>query len=453
MKQFLPLALLLTLLLATSLGLHAQLAIENGAQFTLAGNVQITLNNIDLVNNGGLSTGTGSILFTGKAVNKISGISNMVFYDLGMGKDSGWVQLQVPLKVSHQVTFTAGLLDLNGNNLDLGTTGSLSGELNSDHIIGSDGGFVLLTANLNAPNGADPGNLGISITSSKNLGATTIRRGHQPQTSSQITAGYSISRYYDIIPTLNTGLDATVRFTYLPSELNGLDASHLILYEEGADSNWVSLGYDTRDTAARFVQKIAVASLGRLTLSPVSTPLPVHFVTFTARCTGKTVSLNWETVDEENIAWYSVQRSTDGVAWDPIATVPAAANPGVVNDYSFEDNTATGSEYYRIAEYDRDGKYTLSRIVTTDCNTQEPINVWPNPVSDRLYIRLWVSDAGEAAVRMFDAKGSLVRQLSKRLSVGTNLLQLDVKGLAAGIYLVNIIHNDGQPLSQQIMIR
>jgi hypothetical protein len=441
------------LLLALSGNLRAQLYINGGVSFTLSGNAQLTLNNMDLINNGGLSTGTGSILFTGKAVNKISGVQNMSLYDLAVGKDSGSVQLQVPVKVSHQVIFTEGLLDLNGNDLDLGTSGSLSGELNSDHITGSVGGSVLFTANLNAPNGVDPGNLGLSITSSKNLGPTTIRRGHETQTSSQISADSSISRYYDINPTLNTGLDATVRFTYLPTELNGLDATHLILYEEGSDSTWTSLGYDSRDTAGHYVQKMAVSSLGRLTLSPVSTPLSVHFVGFDAVCQGSAVALNWQTADEVNIAYYSVERSIDGIGWGSIGTVAAASNPALINDYSFEDDSAGGNEYYRIAEYDRDGKYTLSRVVTTGCNAQESFNIWPNPVSDRLYIRLEVSAGSEAAIKMWDVKGGLVRQLSAQLNSGSNLLHLDVKGLAAGVYLVNIVYHNGQVVSQEVMIR
>ena len=198
----------------------AQFTISTGATFSFSGNAKLTLSNMDLVNNGSLSAGTGSILFAGNADNVLKGTQPINLYDIAIDKSTGRVQLHVPLAASHQVLFTSGLLDLNGNDLNLGTTGSLSGEQEASHVIGSSGGAVIFTTDLSAPSSANPGNLGIIITSAQNLGNTTIKRGHQSQTDTY-GSGNSITRYYDITPANNTNLDATLRFTYLDAELNG----------------------------------------------------------------------------------------------------------------------------------------------------------------------------------------------------------------------------------------
>jgi hypothetical protein len=49
-------------------------------------------------------------------------------------------------------------------------------------------------------NNSNPANLGIFITSDKNLGNVTIRRGHQSQPNIS-GSGNSILRYYDILRT------------------------------------------------------------------------------------------------------------------------------------------------------------------------------------------------------------------------------------------------------------
>ena len=75
-----------------------------------------------------------------------------------------------------------GCLNLNGFNADLGTTGRLDAENENSRITGTNGGEVFFSTELNAPAGANPGNLGAIITSTQNLGNVLIKRGHRSQT-------------------------------------------------------------------------------------------------------------------------------------------------------------------------------------------------------------------------------------------------------------------------------
>jgi len=84
-------------------------------------------------------------------------------------------------------------------------------------------------AGIRAPIGLNVAGIGAVLTTATNLGNTEIRRGHTLQ--SGLNGGTSIKRYYDITPTTNTGLNATLVFKYDDSELNGKPEPSLKLFK------------------------------------------------------------------------------------------------------------------------------------------------------------------------------------------------------------------------------
>ncbi len=93
----------------------------------------------------------------------------------------------------------------------------------------------ILSSNLNV------GGMGAILTESSNLGSTVIRRAHTVQTG--LNGGTSIKRYYDITPTNNSGLNATLVFKYDDSELNGKPEPTLKLFSStNSGTNWLYMG-------------------------------------------------------------------------------------------------------------------------------------------------------------------------------------------------------------------
>jgi hypothetical protein len=129
---------------------------------------------------------------------------------------------------------------------------------------------------LNAPTLANPGNLGAIITSSKNLGSVTIRRGHKEQLNvSGNTPG--IRRYYDILPTNDNGLKATLRFQYFDAERSNFNEATLELWKQDKKS-WTYMGYSSRSASLNYVEKTGISALSRWTLSGVLNSPPVTAV-------------------------------------------------------------------------------------------------------------------------------------------------------------------------------
>ena len=126
--------------------------------------------------------------------------------------------------------------------------------------------------------------MGIAITSSSNFGTTTIRRSHQVQTITG--AANSVARYFDVSPTNTSGLNATVRFSYLDNELNGLSESSLGFYSSvNSGTTWVGLSASNRDVANNYVEKPFILFNARLTLADNSAILPISLISFTGKLT------------------------------------------------------------------------------------------------------------------------------------------------------------------------
>lgn len=239
----------------------------SGATVKTTGGAYIVLDNMHLVNNGNLqqASGDGSIKFTSSSEVNLSGSGTTTIDSLLLAKgSSSKLNLQTNIGVVSKLDFQGGILDLGNNNIDLGNTGVLTSESENSRTFTSGSGYIQQTNTLNAPSSLNPGNLGAVISTTANLGTTTIRRGHAVQ---QVAPGtYSIQRYYDIIPTNNATLNATLRFQYFDAELNGLPESSLSMWR-GSGSSWTNIGVNTRDVTANFVEKRNVQSFGRMTLA------------------------------------------------------------------------------------------------------------------------------------------------------------------------------------------
>ncbi len=160
---------------------------------------------------------TGFYSYTGGTDATLSGtptVNNMV-----LGSSSS-------MTLSSGLTVNGNLIlesdqDLNGQTITLGTSAYLIED--AGRIYGNSG-QIQTTRNLSNIN-ENTGGLGAEITTSANMGSTTIIRTHAANADPA-----SIERRYSISPTNNSGLNATLVFHYNNEELNGLTASSLELY-------------------------------------------------------------------------------------------------------------------------------------------------------------------------------------------------------------------------------
>jgi hypothetical protein len=446
------LGILFTCLLA-AFNSVAQLQIGTGTSWKSEAGTYLVLDNIGLQHDAGSATLDNIFKFTGNTNVAVSGASLPLFSNLQVAlSGTSKIILQRTINVSQAIDFQSGLLDLNNNNIDLGSSGSITGETATTGLTGSNGGYVQIVNTLNQPVSVNPGNLGAVISSAQNLGSTTIRRGHTAQNITG-TGGQSILRYYDIIPANNSGLNATLRFAWRDAELNGLDANSLVFWKSADGINWSDAGFTTRNTAGNYVEQTGIDAFTTFTLGPVSNPLPVVFSLFNAGCENGNVKLVWKTAQEINSKYFTVERNINGGGWTIINTQPAAGNSSTERSYHFSDNASGGGAVYRIAEYDINGAVKYSGSLHSACDAGSDWKLWPNPVAENLSATIKVDKESKLVIKIIDNKGALMSLQQINLIKGNNLVHIDMNTMAAGTYQVIASWNNGQKQKQVTIVK
>jgi len=174
--------------------------------------------------------------------------------------------------------------------------------------------------------------------------------------------------------------------------------------------------------------------------------LPVDLTDFTAQKRNKETLLNWKTQSEVNNDRFDIERSIDGLNFTKIGEVKGHGNVNAEISYGFTDkDPALGLNYYRLKQFDYDGRSALSEIrqVSFDASSTR-ISISPNPASDFIQIQ---SVESSLSVQVYNTVGKLL--LEDDLSAD-NILSVDA--LPAGAYVIRVLNETGEVLTTQKII-
>ena len=189
-------------------------------------------------NSGTFNTATGTVEYNGTSAQSIS-TAGITYNKLRINNSAG-TSLPGAVTVNDSLSLILGDLNLNGQILTLSPANGYLSETPGNTVFGT-AGYITTTRTINAPSALNVAGLGAILTTAVNLGNTEIRRGHAVQ--SGLSGATSILRYFDITPTTNTGLNATLVFKYDDSELNGKIESALSLFRStNTGSTWTARG-------------------------------------------------------------------------------------------------------------------------------------------------------------------------------------------------------------------
>ncbi len=191
-----------------------------------------------------------------------------------------------------------------------------------------------------------------------------------------------------------------------------------------------------------------------------SNPLPIDLINFTAALKNAKVKLNWNTMTETNNDFFTIERSSDGIAFESIGTVKGAGSTSQKQSYKFNDNDPlTGTSYYRLRQIDFDGKsktFDIKVIKNTNTPVEEKMvvtSVWPNPFTDRFDMTVSSPESGKATAVIVNMSGVVVRSQVITIDSGNNQASFsDLDDLQAGYYVVSLILGNNKA-SQKLVKR
>jgi|GEM_PF-5972679 len=171
-----------------------------------------------------------------------------------------------------------------------------------------------------------------------------------------------------------------------------------------------------------------------------SIALPLTLTSFTGTATGNNALLNWTTANEVNVAGFSIEKSNDATAFVAIGYTPASGGTGN-NQYTFTDNALNSkTAYYRLLITDKDGSSRYSSVIAINSKAIAAINIYPNPVSQTLYVK-HATLSGNAVFTVYDLQGRSIKQ--QMAVTGTEQTTIPVAELLKGAYILTLTTQTG----------
>ncbi len=149
------------------------------------------------------------------------------------------------------------------------------------------------------------------------------------------------------------------------------------------------------------------------------------------------VVLNWQTQQEQNVNFYTVQRSTNGTDWTDLTDVDATG----ASKYTYTDNNPLSDiSFYRLKVVYNDNSSSFSaRVRVIDPRSLRVLRVYPNPIPPDVYsvnLLYLVQASTTLSVQLYSINGKLVRDIEYTLSDVNVPIELSLGDLAAGIYIL-----------------
>lgn len=174
--------------------------------------------------------------------------------------------------------------------------------------------------------------------------------------------------------------------------------------------------------------------------------LPVELSSLNATAKNDKVELNWTVESALNNSYFEIERSNDASQYTVIGKVAGAGTTAQTVQYSFTDIApAANTNFYRLKQVDNNGSFKYSAVVTArlDGKIKNTLQVYPNPVTDKINLKVTVNAAVSSTIKIFNAVGGVVCEQNKKLVKGENIIIINRPvDLAKGLYFLQVNTNN-----------
>ena len=175
--------------------------------------------------------------------------------------------------------------------------------------------------------------------------------------------------------------------------------------------------------------------------SNVPLPLPVEYAAFNvSNNADQWAQLNWSTASELNAKEFSIERSTNGHAFTPVAMVAASGTKSTVSNYEHHDDIReleAGNVYYRLKQVDFDGSYEYSdvRMIVKSSEERHGVVLMPNPATSEVTLLVEHTTQEVQEIILFDARGKRMKSYQAESDISGSLeLSINLEDLPSGMY-------------------
>lgn len=172
-------------------------------------------------------------------------------------------------------------------------------------------------------------------------------------------------------------------------------------------------------------------------------PSVPHFTSLQATAVNSNILVSWNTLNQNNVTQYFVQKSTDGVHFSDVATLPSVNTSGV---YNWTDHYPSDQlNYYRVREVATSGTLDYTPVIPVKSPAFKSVTIYPNPAtSANLNIRFNNQPPGSYKIRLINSSGHILATQDYDYPGGTTVKKLNISGsVPSGIYHLQVSHEGG----------
>jgi trimeric autotransporter adhesin len=184
-----------------------------------------------------------------------------------------------------------------------------------------------------------------------------------------------------------------------------------------------------------------------INVSPSCDVLPVEIIQFNVQLKNDYAQLFWKAKQENNLATYIIERSTDAVNFTSIGTLPVKGAQAIEELYLFNDmKPVYGKVYYRLRLSAVTGGTKFSNVLSVQPGQTKFFEVSNivNPLVSKILFQVSIVEKEQIDVQLMDAAGRFILAKKIMINKGTNAVEVDVPAnLQPGSYILRIISKHG----------
>ncbi len=379
----------------------AALTINNADGVIFNSNINAT-GTLNLTNGTVVMANTGGILTLGTSAS-LAGTYNYVAGKI-VGKFKRFLSNTIGARDFHVGT----LADLRKVTINYTTAPATGGSITVEFITG------------------DPGTGGLPATfGSAYINATSPTGYWQVNAANGLTGG-----------TYGITVNATSFATSDNKPITNLSVVRLLKRPDGG--NWSPEGACPEPASLDLMLISGLSSFSQFGVGGFWAALPVELLDFDVFAQQKTNLVKWSIAQQSNTREFLVERSLDGLIWEPLSSVTLNESGVFPQTYSLTDETPACLTYYRLRSIDFDGHEEMLgvRSVGQECGGFSIAGIYPNPATHSVTVNFLGKNEEILTLRLFDGRGRELHQQQVEAAKDWGIASLDVESFPAGLYFI-----------------
>ncbi|AZQ61001.1 T9SS type A sorting domain-containing protein [Flammeovirga pectinis] len=192
--------------------------------------------------------------------------------------------------------------------------------------------------------------------------------------------------------------------------------------------------------------------------SLAATNLPIELSSFNVIVDENAIVATWITAQEINTKSFTVEKSIDGKNYTVVEKdIEAAGNSDVELTYEITDmdHNSSSSVYYRLTEYDLDGKSEswIKEVHLENEVSSHVISVYPDPADSQFNVILNLIKGDKATYELVQAETGVMIPLENKEEYNNGKAEFNVSHLNEGIYILLVKINGKPAYNKELIIK